>query len=192
MFSTPWGNKKKKREEEERLHQQRIEEERAAEQAAFRQVLLEQKREMEELRNAQRLQEHQMNEERLRQKEEEEIRKQTELEYEHRRIAEANLRRRTTTREALRNLRELVRTRYDLDNEIYRMRNVRGPMRPEIIKKMQRADAVLAEIQAIEQTWEESPETWEKKEWELAMEVKARLLEDGKRRWENNPPWIDE
>jgi hypothetical protein len=193
-----WNNRKKEKERLDELKLIAIEEERNEAQRQLQQHMLEQKQRMDEIENEnrrRRLEEadrqREADEQRRLAHEVKQAKKRTELEYAQRRIAEANMRRRTTTTEALRNLRELVRTRYELDNEIWRRRDIRGPMRPEIIKKMQRSDAVLAEIQAIVATWEESPGTWDKKEWELAAEVRDRLLAEGKRKWENNPPWID-
>lgn len=51
-----------------------------------------------------------------------------------------------TTPEALRGLRDLIRTKYELDVEIWNLRGARRMDRPVVEKKMQGADAVLTEI----------------------------------------------
>lgn len=94
-----------------------------------------------------------------------------------------------TSPEALRGLRDLIRTRYKLDMEIWSLKGVRKPDRPIVEEKMEMADAILMEIYAVVETWEENDKIWTPQEWVLAREVKERLLAEGKRWWKNNPPW---
>ncbi|KAH8647574.1 hypothetical protein BGZ60DRAFT_535249 [Tricladium varicosporioides] len=94
--------------------------------------------------------------------------------------------------ESLRNLRELIRTRYALDVEIWRLRDVRRVNQPLVIAKMEKADAVLADIISIVLAWEGTESSWTPSEWEQAMQVKRRLLVDNKRWWlKTGPPWED-
>jgi hypothetical protein len=90
---------------------------------------------------------------------------------------------------SLRRLRELIRTRYELDNDIWRMKNVRLVDRPIVTDKMIRADMVMNEIRDIVCTWDNSTGSWTAEQWELAQEVRNRLLDDGKRNWQQSPPW---
>lgn len=89
----------------------------------------------------------------------------------------------------LRGLRDLIRTRYELDVEIWSLRNVRKPDRIIVLEKMEKADAVLSEILAIVRAWEGTEKSWSKSEWEQAKNIQKRILADGKRRWAGNPPW---
>jgi len=107
------------------------------------------------------------------------------IEREKRRIERLKL----TSPEALRGLRDLVRTRYQLDMEIWSLKGVRGPDRPLILEMMERSDAILLEIYTIVETWEGNANTWTAEEWKLAMQIKERILSGGQRWWENNPPW---
>jgi len=99
------------------------------------------------------------------------------------------VRKKLTTPEALRELRDLVRTRYQLDMEIWSLRGARGPDRPFVIEKMVRADAILMEIYSMVETWEPNDFLWTPNQWKLAQDIKERILKDNKRWWENNPPW---
>jgi len=95
----------------------------------------------------------------------------------------------STSPESLRGLRELIRARYQLDMDIWSLKGARGPDRPIVVEKMQKADAVLMEIYTIVKTWEASDKIWTAEEWKLAQNIKERILADGKRWWVNNPPW---
>jgi hypothetical protein len=195
----PWAKKKQQEQEAMEFERQNMimrEQERQREEKEERRrlerLLEEERAKREQFEAEQRLKQHQ-EEERRRAKADERRKKDQERQaHEERRRREVDLRRKTNTPEALRNLRELIRTRYELDMEIYRLKDVRGPDRPFVEKKMQRSDAVLAEIWAIVSTWEDNPEIWHKKEWELAVEVRERLFAEGKRLWVNNPPWNDD
>ena len=100
---------------------------------------------------------------------------------------------RMTSPESLRSLRGLIRRKYELDTAIWANGEVRRPDRPFVQAKMVQADAVLQEIFMIVETWgDNSDGTWQNHEWELVKEVKTRIQEDGKRWWENNPPWEED
>jgi len=94
-----------------------------------------------------------------------------------------------TTPEALRGLRDLIRTRYQLDMEIWSLKGARGPDRPVVMEKMERADSVLMEIYTMVETWEENEKMWTPEEWRLAQRIREQVMKEGKRVWENNPPW---
>jgi hypothetical protein len=94
-----------------------------------------------------------------------------------------------TSPEALRGLRDLIRTRYALDMEIWSLKGARKPNRPAVEEKMRKADAVLEDINNMVDTWEENDKVWTPQEWGLARDVKKRILEKGKRQWKDNPPW---
>ena len=94
-----------------------------------------------------------------------------------------------TSPEALRGVRDLIRTRYALDAEIWSLKGARKPDRPVVEEKIEKADAVLLEIYTIVESWEENDRIWTPQEWELARDIRERILAEGKRWWENNPPW---
>lgn len=98
----------------------------------------------------------------------------------------------TISTDTLRELRDLIRTRYELDVEIWSLRKVRKPDRPIVEEKMERADAVLTEIFAIVRAWDSTEKSWTKSEWEKAKDIQKRILADGKRLWSSNPPWEDD
>src|SRR5271170_5003789 len=77
-----------------------------------------------------------------------------------------------TSPEALRGLRDLIRTRYALDMEIWSLRGVKRPDRPIVEERMGKADAVLEEIYNMVATWEENSKVWTPQEWELARDIK--------------------
>ena len=94
-----------------------------------------------------------------------------------------------TSPEALRGLRDLIRARYQLDMEIWSLKGARKPDQPIVEEMMEKADAILMEIYTMVETWEENGKIWTPQEWELAQDVKRRILAEDKRWWENNPPW---
>lgn len=91
--------------------------------------------------------------------------------------------------DTLRNLRELIRERYELDVEIWSLRNVRRPDRWIVEDKMEKADAVLLKIFTIVHAWETTQGSWTEAEWKQAKEIQNRILAEGKRWWAGNPPW---
>lgn len=96
---------------------------------------------------------------------------------------------RQTTPKALRELRDLIRERYQLDIEIWNLKGARGPDRPIVQKMMDKADAVLFEILARVETWTENEGAWTEDEWKTAQVVRNRIMAHGKREWKDNPPW---
>jgi len=95
--------------------------------------------------------------------------------------------------ETLRDLRELIRNRYQMDVEIWGLRSARKPDRPKVLEKMVVADAIMEEILTTISTWENQQDgNWTDEEWDRVQEIKERLQSDGKRVWEGNPPWADE
>ena len=94
--------------------------------------------------------------------------------------------------ETLRDLRELIRNRYQMDVEIWSLRSARKADRPKVLEKMVVADAIMEEIWMTVGTWENQQDgNWTDEEWVRVQEIKARLQSDGKRIWEGNPPWAD-
>lgn len=108
-------------------------------------------------------------------------------EQEQRRLERVKL----TTPEALHGLRDLIRTKYQMDTYIWSLKAVRRPDRPRVVEMMEKADAVLMEIYTIVETWEADDSIWTPEEWRLAQMINDRIMADGKRWWENNPPWND-
>ncbi|KAN0102783.1 hypothetical protein V8E51_011096 [Hyaloscypha variabilis] len=94
--------------------------------------------------------------------------------------------------ETLRDLRELIRNRFQMDVEIWGLRSARKPDRPKVLEKMAIADAIMDEILTTISTWENQKDgNWTNEEWVRVQEIKERLQSDGKRVWEDNPPWMD-
>lgn len=94
--------------------------------------------------------------------------------------------------ETLRDLRELIRNRYQMDVEIWGLRSARKPDRPMVLQKMVVADAIMEEILTTISTWGSQRDgNWTDEEWDRVQEIKERLQSDGKRVWEGNPPWAD-
>lgn len=92
----------------------------------------------------------------------------------------------------LHRLREHIRTKYKLDVEIWSLRNIKKPNREIVEEKMKKADVVLLEIMTITNAWEGTESSWTRWEWKRVMEIRRRILADGKRWWEANPPWEDD
>jgi hypothetical protein len=90
---------------------------------------------------------------------------------------------------ALRELRELIRARYELDMDIWNSRNDFEANRDIVKKKMFQSNAILQDIQSRVQKWsgEDGASGWTPEEWQLAQEVKTRLLAPGKRDWDKEP-----
>lgn len=81
----------------------------------------------------------------------------------------------------------LTRVPFRLDVEIWSLRGTRRPMRPMVLAKMDKSDAVLNEIYSRLDSWEEHD--WNAEEWKMAQHIKQRVLSGGQRWWEGNPPW---
>jgi hypothetical protein len=98
-------------------------------------------------------------------------------------------RNRDVTPQALRDLREKIRQKYELDVKIWSFRHVRASDHKIVEDKMAIADGLLDEILDTINNWDEND--WAKNEKEKIREIKHRMALDGKRRWKNNPPWAD-
>ena len=94
--------------------------------------------------------------------------------------------------EESRNLRELIRKRYELDVEIWGLRHVKKRDRHIVEDKMRRSDATLQKIFRTVCAWD-SPNAFEsQKDWAKLQEIKKRIEEGGKRFWAADPPWDDQ
>ncbi len=141
-------------------------------------------REIEEARRREEQWRHQEATRRRLEKEEEE------REEHHRRLRQKKMK--NASPETLQSLRELIRTRYQLDVEIWNLRGVRKPDQPLVVMKMDKADDVLNEIMAIVNCWTENVDGhWTAEEWERVKDIQRRLRAQGKRNWAANPPWAD-
>jgi hypothetical protein len=125
-------------------------------------------------------------------------------EYERQRIEKERLEREARARrdaqrkikeaspETLRNLRELIRNKYQLDVEIWRLRGARKPDRWIVESKMEKADAVMSEIRAMVGVWtDNSDRRWDPEEWEKVQDIRRRLDSSGIRNWAEEPLWND-
>jgi hypothetical protein len=164
------------RDQQRQLHDQLMRAERQLEQE--RQV-----REQERQNLARQREKERRDRERL--EKEREKKERERKEREQRRLERLKL----TSPEALRGLRDLIRTRYALDMEIWSLKGARKPNRPVVEEKMGKADAVLMEVYNMVDTWEPNDKVWTPQEWELARDIKARIQAGGKRVWKDNPPW---
>jgi hypothetical protein len=99
---------------------------------------------------------------------------------------------RLTTPDAIHRLRELIRGRYALDYEIWARRAVLPRNRPIVVEKMKEADRILQEIIDTVKSWEDTEDIWTPTEWQKAMDIRKRVLADGKRWWTTNPPWAED
>lgn len=99
---------------------------------------------------------------------------------------------------ALRELRELIRARHELDLKIWRNRDVLRANRPMVERMMIASDAILQDIRIRNENWEKLREMgqdesgWSPEEWKSAEEIMQRLLSEGKREWTKQPPWSAE
>jgi hypothetical protein len=91
--------------------------------------------------------------------------------------------------DAIRELRELIQKRYELDLDIWDSRKC-GPWDKEFVQRqMVKSDAVLHKIERILSSWEDPGVVWSPEDFEKVQQIKWRILEGGKRRWTVNPPW---
>jgi len=105
---------------------------------------------------------------------------------------EQTRRSRDITPQALKDLREKIRQKYELDIKIWTFRHVRASDYGIVEAKMAIADGLLDEILETVNGWDETDEKhWSKTERMKVLEIKRRMKLDGKRRWKNNPPWAD-
>ncbi|KAF2823206.1 actin-like ATPase domain-containing protein [Ophiobolus disseminans] len=96
------------------------------------------------------------------------------------------------SQETLRDLRELIRERYELDVKIWSRRGARRPNRPLVETMMLKSDAIMEEILMMVEVWGDSPDgNWTKEEWNNVEIIRKKLREGGHRVWKDNPPWND-
>jgi hypothetical protein len=94
--------------------------------------------------------------------------------------------------EEIRDLGELIRKRYELDVEIWGLRQVKPRDRPIVEEKMRRSDAILKQIYRTIHNWN-TPDAFESpRDRESFREIKSRIEMEGKRVWAVNPPWGEE
>jgi hypothetical protein len=91
----------------------------------------------------------------------------------------------------LRHVRELIRQRYTLDLETWGYLTVAQHNRPLVEEKMRRVDGLLWRIRALVLSLDHRDHFQSDAEYHRCSEVKARVLEDGKRDWAKHPPWQD-
>ncbi|ORY13861.1 hypothetical protein BCR34DRAFT_253151 [Clohesyomyces aquaticus] len=114
------------------------------------------------------------------------------LDREARIRAEKHSRIKAASPETLRDLRELIRDKYQLDLEIWELRNARRPDRWIVDVKMEKADAVVSEIMAMVVVWERREDgDWNDDEWERVQEIRERLMSGGIRIWANESIWTE-
>jgi hypothetical protein len=95
------------------------------------------------------------------------------------------------TPQELRELRELIQYRYSLDIELWGYKKARPFMRDKIQEKMRSADAALMKIERTVVEWDKREYFETDAEYEKLRDIKMRILEKGKRRWMEEPPWKD-
>ncbi|KAF2188026.1 hypothetical protein K469DRAFT_628283 [Zopfia rhizophila CBS 207.26] len=93
------------------------------------------------------------------------------------------------TAEELRDLRDLIRTRYALDVEIWNLRHVKAFNRQKVHDKMRRADAALAKIERTVLSMDHIEFFEDPADYRKLQDIKVRVLEGGKRHWAVHPPW---
>jgi len=94
--------------------------------------------------------------------------------------------------DAMYQLHQLIRQKYALDVDIWRLRNVGRLDRDEVREKMERSDDMYKEILERVTSWDENPNNWREHEWAMAQEIRRRIERPGKRWWKENPPWSDD
>lgn len=93
------------------------------------------------------------------------------------------------TPEEVRELRELIRKRYALDVEIWRLKDVKSFQRDYVREKMWRSDAALRRIQDTVESWNHRNYFRTDRDWNKFQNIRDRVMENGKREWSNHPPW---
>jgi len=94
--------------------------------------------------------------------------------------------------EEIRNLGDLIRKRYELDNEIWCLRDVGLRDRSVVEDRMRRSDAILYKINKIISGWDKPGAFKSTEDWNKMREIKRRIEAEGKRIWEKQPPWDEE
>ncbi|KAF2034311.1 hypothetical protein EK21DRAFT_107935 [Setomelanomma holmii] len=78
--------------------------------------------------------------------------------------------------ETLRDLRELIRDRFERDVKIWSRRGARRPDRPIIQTNMDRADAIMEEILIMIDMWgDNSDGRWDEEDWEKVQIIRTKL-----------------
>jgi len=145
-----------------------------------------QARQLQEVRERQEQQQKEAREEERRRKNEE-LRKQVKKQEE--RLAKIQ-KLKLISPDSLYLLRGLIRQKYALDVDIWSLRRVRVVDRGEVEDKMEKADAILQEIRDMVGAWHGTEKSWDSPaEWARAQEIQDRLLTEGKREWQKDPPW---
>jgi hypothetical protein len=96
------------------------------------------------------------------------------------------------TPEELRDLREMIRQRYQLDVQIWSERFLRERDRDITEAKIKKADALMNKIRRTVITWND-PQYFKHGtgDYEAFQEVARRIYSEGKRDWVAEPPWMD-
>jgi hypothetical protein len=90
---------------------------------------------------------------------------------------------------AIRELRELIQQRYELDLDIWDSRKCGVWDKKYVEAQMVKADAILLKIERILYSWTDPNLVWSPEDSDKFQEIQYRLLKKGKRRWTVNPPW---
>ncbi|KAK0125658.1 hypothetical protein ONS95_000339 [Cadophora gregata] len=89
----------------------------------------------------------------------------------------------------VRELNDLIRTKYSLDLDIWSLRHCRPRDRDMVKDKMRRSDAALAKIMATVNLWDHL-EDWESEQnWRQLRAIKERLIRSKICLWSEAPPW---
>jgi hypothetical protein len=90
----------------------------------------------------------------------------------------------------VRELAELIRLRYTLDVDLWNHRFTKPRDRHIIEDKIRKADATLAKVRGIVDSWD-VPDAFEEdgQDWSKLRNIKRRVGAEGKRNWAINPPW---
>lgn len=96
------------------------------------------------------------------------------------------------TNAMVRELRELIRYRYELDCKIWDRRAVKVFMRDSVEADMSKADAAMVAIKKILESWDRPEKFSTREEYQKFTEIKARITRSEIRNWTSNPPWSEE
>lgn len=112
------------------------------------------------------------------------------VEQGRRREQESQKKLREASAETLRDLRELIRSRYEMDVTIWSLRNARRPDKPIVHGHMDKADAIMDEILLMIEAWgDNSDGRWNEEEWAKVEIIRKKVRTGGYRTWTDNPPW---
>ncbi|KAI9773763.1 MAG: hypothetical protein M1839_001995 [Geoglossum umbratile] len=91
----------------------------------------------------------------------------------------------------IRHLTELFRRRYELDLQIWRLRDSQPRDRSNVMDIMRRSDATLQKIRRTVQAWDRRDIFDSDGDWDKFKEIQLRLATGEKRVWARDPPWKD-